>query len=76
MGLGRSSPSLTPEEQKKLESGKPILLPGGIKIVKNKTTNLLEGVPKEWAKNYELPYQIDYNKLTSTENMPEPVRAE
>jgi len=46
MGLGRSSPNLTPEEQKKLESGKPILLPGGIKIVKNKSTNLLEGVPK------------------------------
>lgn len=46
MGLGRSSPNLTPEEQQKLDSGKPILLPGGIKIVKNKNTNLLEGVPK------------------------------
>jgi hypothetical protein len=52
MGLNRSSPTLTPEEQKKLDSGKPILLPGGIKIVKNKQTDLLEGVPREWAKNY------------------------
>lgn len=52
MGLGGSQPKLTEEEKRKLESGKPILLPGGIKIVKNKETGLLEGVPEEWANNY------------------------
>ena len=41
MGQGRSSPTLTPEEKIKLDSGKPILLPGGIKIVKNKQTEML-----------------------------------
>jgi hypothetical protein len=52
------------------------LLPGGIKIVKNKNTGLLEGVPEEWANNYELPFNIDYKKLGSTKQMPEPVRAD
>jgi hypothetical protein len=28
-----------------LEAGKPIILPGGIRIVKNKETGLLEGMP-------------------------------
>ena len=37
---------------------------------------MLEGVPQEWAKNYELPFKIDYNKLGSTHNLPESVRAE
>lgn len=76
MGLGSSQPKLTEEEKKKLESGKPVLFPGGIKITKNKTTGLLEGVPEEWANNYELPYGIDYNKTESTKSLPEPIRAE
>lgn len=52
MGKGHSVPALTPEEKKKLESGKPIFRQGGINIHKNKETGLLEGVPREWAKNY------------------------
>lgn len=76
MGLGGSQPKLTEDQQKKLDSGKPILLPGGIKILKNKDTGLLEGVPEEWANNYELPFNIDYKKLGSTKEMPETVRAE
>lgn len=51
-------------------------MPGGIKILKNKETGLLEGVPAEWANNYELPFNIDYKKLGSTKEMPETVRAE
>lgn len=61
---------------KKLDAGKPILLPGGIKIVKNKQTGMLEGVPEEWANNYTLPFNIDYQKLGSTRDMPEPIRAD
>jgi hypothetical protein len=75
MGLGGSQPKLTEDEKRKLESGKPILLPGGIKIVKNKETGLLEGVPAEWANNYELPFNIDYKKLGNTKELPGPVRA-
>lgn len=41
MGVGGSSPKFSEEELKKLDTGKPILLPGGIKIVKNKHTGLL-----------------------------------
>ena len=41
MGVGGSQPKLSEEQKKKLESGKPILLPGGIKIHKNKETGLL-----------------------------------
>jgi len=70
MGLGGSQPKLSEDQKKKLEAGKPILLPGGIKIHKNKETGLLEGVPAEWAKNYELPYKIDYNKLEDTKQLP------
>jgi|JI9StandDraft_1071089.scaffolds.fasta_scaffold1188454_1 hypothetical protein len=70
MGIGGSHTKFTEDQLKKLETGKPILLPGGIKIVKNKHSGLLEGVPEEWAKNYDLPFQIDYKKLESTKNMP------
>lgn len=52
MGIGGSHHKFTKDQLEKLETGKPILLPGGIKIVKNKQTGLLEGVPEEWAKNY------------------------
>lgn len=52
MGSGGSQPKFSQEELKKLDTGKPILLPGGIKIVKNKNSGLLEGVPEEWANNY------------------------
>jgi hypothetical protein len=45
MGTGGSQPKLSEEEKKKLDAGKPILLPGGIKIVKNPITGKLEGVP-------------------------------
>jgi hypothetical protein len=75
MGSGPHSAKFSEEELKKLETGKPILFPGGIKIVKNKQTGLLEGVPAEWANNYELPFQIDYDKVSSTRQLPEPIRA-
>ena len=45
MGGGNSKPNLTEDQKQKLETGKPILLPGGIKISKNNLTGLLEGVP-------------------------------
>ena len=45
MGPFNSAPKFTQSELSKLDTGKPILLPGGIKIVKNKMTGLLEGVP-------------------------------
>jgi len=76
MGLKGSQPKLSEEEVRKLESGKPIVLAGGIRILKNKETGMLEGMPAEWANNYELPYKIDYNKLASTKELPESVRAE
>lgn len=76
MGSGGSQPKFSQEDLKKLDNGKPILLAGGIKIVKNKDSGLLEGVPEEWAKNYELPFQIDYKKLGSTKQLPEPIRAD
>lgn len=50
--MGSSQPKLSEDEQRKLDSGKPIFFSGGIRIVKNKETGLLEGVPSEWAKNY------------------------
>ena len=52
------------------------MLPGGIKIVKNGHTGLLEGVPEEWTNNYDLPFKIDYNKTSSTKQLPGPIRAE
>lgn len=76
MGIGGSSPKFNEEQMKKLDSGKPILLPGGIKIIKNKQTGMLEGVPEEWANNYTLPFHIDYHKLGSTKDMPQPIRAD
>lgn len=66
MGNGSSKLHLTKEQQNKLDSGKPVLFEGGIKIIKNKDTGLLEGVPAEWANNYDLPYKIDKNKVLST----------
>ena len=36
---------LTAEERQKLDNGKPVLLPGGVKITKNPRTGKLEGVP-------------------------------
>jgi hypothetical protein len=47
--------SLSAEERKKLEEGKPLQPIPGVKIVKNPKTGKLEGVPEEWVKNYDLP---------------------
>jgi hypothetical protein len=66
MGTVYNRPQLSEEQKRKLEAGKPVLFPGGIKITKNSKTGLLEGVPAEWAKNYDLPYSIDYSKIEST----------
>lgn len=43
--MGGGQTKFSEEEMKKLDNGKPILLPGGIKITKNKNTGKLEGVP-------------------------------
>lgn len=37
--------NLTPEQQEKLDQGKPVLICDGIKITKNSKTGKLEGVP-------------------------------
>ena len=66
MGAFRSEPVLTTEEQERLNQGKPVLLPGGIKIMKNQSTGLLEGVPKEWIKFSTFAYKIDEKKTVST----------
>jgi len=46
MGLLSSHDQLTYEEQIRLDSGKPVMFEGGIKITKNPKTGLLEGVPE------------------------------
>lgn len=38
--------SFTEAQKVKLEAGKPILLHGGVKIVRNPHSGLLEGVPE------------------------------
>jgi hypothetical protein len=68
--------NLTPEQKIKFDQGKPIHICDGIKITKNPKTGKLEGVPEEWAKNYDLPISIDYNKLVKTQKLPESIRAD
>ena len=70
MGAGHTKANFSQEQLKKLDSGKPILLPGGIKITKNKQTGMLEGVPEEWTKNYDLPFSIDHSKTSNTSKLP------
>ena len=55
---------MTEEQKIKLESGKPLLIQGGVKITKNARTGQLEGVPEEWADSkIALPYSIDSRKV-------------
>lgn len=42
---------------------------GGVNIRFNHKTGLLEGVPTEWVKNYDLPVDIDHKKLVKTEHL-------
>jgi hypothetical protein len=37
---------------------------------------MIEGVPKEWAKNLNLQIDIDHHKLMSTSNLPDEIRPE
>ena len=46
----------------------------GVKITKNPVTGKLEGVPEEWVKNYELPMNIDMNKVVRTKHLSKEVR--
>ena len=64
------APKLTEEQREKLESGKPVVLEGGIRITKNKNTGECEGIPVEWAKAYDLPIKIDHNKTIKTKHLP------
>ena len=68
---GSRRPPLTQEEIGRLESGKPVSLLGGVNIRFNHKTGLLEGVPTEWVKNYDLPVDIDHKKLVKTEHLGE-----
>lgn len=44
--MGTAFPrKLTPEEQERLDLGKPIILGNGIRINKNKETGEFEGIP-------------------------------
>ena len=59
---------------KKLESGKPVCLQGGVNIRFNKKSGLLEGVPAEWVESYDLPVDIDSSKVVKTKHFYEEIR--
>ena len=40
----------------------------------NFKTNRLEGVPKEWAKKYRLPLEVDMEKTVDTRHLPPEIR--
>lgn len=40
----------------------------------NFKTNRLEGVPKEWAKKYRLPLEVDMDKTVDTKHLPPEIR--
>jgi hypothetical protein len=40
----------------------------------NSKTNRLEGVPKEWAKKYKLPLEVDMEKTVDTKHLPPEIR--
>jgi hypothetical protein len=62
---------LTQEEQARLEEGKPVILEGGVRIKKNQITGEYEGIPEEWAKNYDLPIKVNLGKTMKTKHLPE-----
>ncbi len=39
----------------RLSKGKPINVSEGLNVKRNSKTNMLEGVPIEWARKYRLP---------------------
>lgn len=65
---------LTAEEKSKFEQGRPLMPMPGVKITKNPVTGKLEGVPEEWVNNYELPMNIDMNKVVKTKHLSKEVR--
>lgn len=65
---------LTPDEKDKFEKGRPLMPMPGVKITKNPVTGKLEGVPEEWVNNYELPMNIDMNKVVKTKHLSKEVR--
>jgi hypothetical protein len=71
MGNHYALKRLSAQQRERLESGKPVFMVGGVKIIKNKETGEYEGVPKEWVDNYDLPIKINLNKLIKTKNLPE-----
>ena len=68
--------NLTADQKKKLEEGKPVLFPGGVRIKRNEKTGEYEGIPQEWVKEYDLPIKIDYSKTVKTKQLPEQIRPE
>lgn len=62
---------LSAEEQLRLEEGKPVVFEGGVRIKKNPLTGEYEGIPEEWARNYDLPIKVNRDKTIKTKNFPE-----
>ena len=48
----------------------------GIKITKDPKTGKLCGIPEEWAKSYDLPMDIDYNKTVKTKHFSKEIKPE
>ena len=40
----------------------------------NQKTGLLEGVPAEWVKDYDLPVDVDHTKVANTKHLYEEIR--
>ena len=51
-----------------------IVYTNGLKIIKNKETGKLEGVPEEWDKNYAFTFGIDENKTVKSGDVPVDMR--
>lgn len=66
--------SLNQTDIERLSKGKPINVSEGINVKHNFKTNRLEGVPKEWAKKYKLPLQVDMEKTVDTKHLPPEIR--
>jgi hypothetical protein len=53
-----------------------VLSNGGVRITKNKLTGEYEGIPEEWAKNYDMPIKVNFDKVVKTRHLPESIRPE
>ena len=65
---------LTAEEKSDFDARHRHQRPALLKLTKNPVTGKLEGVPEEWVNNYELPMNIDMNKVVKTKHLSKEVR--